>query len=530
MFKQIFSLSLIFFFSLSLSAQTKIVEGYVFETGNRGYLNVVKVDLISTNDQLLESTMTNKDGFFSFSVDASKNYKIGISKDMFEEQETLLDMSEHDGKDKVFVSLKMKRKPGYQFEITLAPKREDENIAVDAIRGALIEVYNNTTKEEVIVLKDHPNPDFSVNLIKGNHYTILVRKKDYMAKRMEAFVDVEGCILCFEGVGKVEPGVSDNLTEGNSMGVLLANVEMEKINMGKKIEVQDIYYDFGSAKLRTSSKRELDKVVTLINDNPALNIELGSHTDSRGGSRENQSLSVKRAKAAVAYLIDEGGIHPSNIVARGYGETEIKNGCVNGVECTEAKHQVNRRTELKITGLKSAPPPIKSLKKMKEEEDMEALIVELQNQEQVKITGDQTIEDVIGKTEGSSKGNADSNKKKEKPSKEEVEKAIESVEIEEPNKQVVDELMEAGAKKMEAEKNQLNGYKILILESDEFLKPSHEIFTKHQQIFQHLEGDKILYLIGDFNEFNKAEGFLSTVKMMYPEAKIVNFKGGEILN
>ncbi len=523
MFKQIFTLSLFFFISLSLPSQVKEVEGYVFETGNRGYLNVVKVDLKSMDGQVLESTFTNKDGFFGFNVDASNNYKIGISKDMFEEQETTINMSDHEGKNKIFLSLKMKRSPGYQFEITLAPKREDDNIAVEAIKGALIEVYNNTTKEEVLVLKDHPHPDFSVNLIKGNHYTILVRKKDYMAKRMEAFVDVEGCILCFEGVGKVEPGVADNLTEGNTMGVLLANVEMEKISMGKKIEVQDIYYDFGSAKLRSSSKKELDKVVTLIKDNPALNIELGSHTDSRGGTKENHTLSVKRAKAAVAYLIEEGDIDPSNIIARGYGETEIKNGCIDGVDCTETKHQENRRTELKITGLKSAPPPIKSLKKMKEEVDMEALILELQNQQQVKVTGDQTLEDVVGK-------NQIKNNKVSESSPEEIKEAIESVEIEEPNKVVVDELMEEGAKQMESDKNQLNGYKILILESEEFLKPDNEIFSKHQQIFQHLEGDKILYLIGDFQEINKAEGFLNSVKLMYPEAKVLNFVNGEIQN
>ena len=73
-------------------------------------------------------------------------------------------------------------------------------------------MYNNTTKEQVIKLENHPDPEFKLPMQKGNHYTILVRKKGYLAKQMEAYVNVRGCILCFEGISDVRPGVTENLT------------------------------------------------------------------------------------------------------------------------------------------------------------------------------------------------------------------------------------------------------------------------------------------------------------------------------
>jgi outer membrane protein OmpA-like peptidoglycan-associated protein len=58
-------------------------------------------------------------------------------------------------------------------------------------------------------------------------------------------------------------------------------------------------------------------------------------------------LSARRARAAVAYLVKKG-IAPGRLVARGYGETRLVNKCAKGVKCTEAAHQANRRTEVKI--------------------------------------------------------------------------------------------------------------------------------------------------------------------------------------
>ena len=366
------------------NTSAQVVEGYSYESGNRGYLNAVQVDLVNTATQVVEqSTFTGADGFFMFNLPPTGSYELRAVKDMFESKIMFLDRASASN-GKLFIKLELKREPGYLFEITMAPKREHEDVVVDAIQGALIEVYNNTTKKEELVLKDHPNPEFRLPLEKGNHYTILIRKEGFLAKRMEAFVNVKGCILCFDGLGDVEPGVTDNLSEGNQMGILLANVELEPNYEGKKMEIKNIYYDYGKASLRPESREELQKVITLMRDNPEIAVEIGSHTDSRGKADFNMDLSQRRAESVVKYLVQNGDIAYNRLVSAGYGETQLTNKCQDGVECIEEQHQANRRTELTIIG-KVEGEPFKSLAHMKADEDMEALIESLQNQEQVQV-------------------------------------------------------------------------------------------------------------------------------------------------
>jgi outer membrane protein OmpA-like peptidoglycan-associated protein len=83
--------------------------------------------------------------------------------------------------------------------------------------------------------------------------------------------------------------------------------------------------------------------------NPNIKIEVMSHTDSRGTDDYNMKLSQKRAEAAVKYLIKKG-IDKTRMTAQGYGESKLTNQCTDGVACSEAEHQANRRTEFKVTG------------------------------------------------------------------------------------------------------------------------------------------------------------------------------------
>ncbi len=78
--------------------------------------------------------------------------------------------------------------------------------------------------------------------------------------------------------------------------------------------------------------------------NPDLIIEASSFTDSRGSDSYNLALSQRRAKAAVEYLISKG-VDATRIQSKGYGEDKLINQCVNGVNCDEPSHQLNRRTE-----------------------------------------------------------------------------------------------------------------------------------------------------------------------------------------
>lgn len=98
----------------------------------------------------------------------------------------------------------------------------------------------------------------------------------------------------------------------------------------------------------------MDKIVKVMNDNPGMVIELGSHTDCRGSKNYNMSLSDRRAKSSAQYIKDRI-TNPDRIYGKGYGESKLINHCEcegnRKVPCTEEEHQLNRRTEFRIISM-----------------------------------------------------------------------------------------------------------------------------------------------------------------------------------
>lgn len=329
-------------------AQNSTIEGYVFEDGNRGYLNEVAVKIFKKdNKQLVTSAFTNKDGFFTAQVPAGTTYEISAEKDLFNQEKTTLVVKPADKNKKVFTKIKMFRKPGYLFDVTMAEMMVPGQKEVDAITGAKIEVYNNTTQKTELTYPNHPQPTFKVNFERGNHYSILIRKDGFFSKRLEAFVDVKGCILCFEGVGKVEPGVSDVLTEKNQMGTLLANISLRPIQQNIVKKLNQVSLSDGAQ--TEASRKELDELTTLIKDNPHLTFEVGVHTDARGNDRQNLNVSQQKAESIAQYIYNSNQIQPNQLIAKGYGETQLVNGCSNDISCSNELHAQNKRIEWKIT-------------------------------------------------------------------------------------------------------------------------------------------------------------------------------------
>jgi len=126
--------------------------------------------------------------------------------------------------------------------------------------------------------------------------------------------------------------------------------ENTSLETGQLVELNHIYYEFDKYNLKESAKVELDKVVTLLRQYPEMEIDLNSHTDSRGSDTYNEWLSTERAKSAVNYIVSQG-IERSRVTAKGYGESMPVNECLNTMKCSEDKHQMNRRTEFRILNL-----------------------------------------------------------------------------------------------------------------------------------------------------------------------------------
>ena len=87
---------------------------------------------------------------------------------------------------------------------------------------------------------------------------------------------------------------------------------------------------------------ELNTLVEMLMDNKGLLIEIGGYTDATGSTEYNLSLSEKRAKSVVSYLVNRG-ISPDRLKSRGYGNTSPI-----GNNITEEGRKLNRRTEAKI--------------------------------------------------------------------------------------------------------------------------------------------------------------------------------------
>ena len=137
-----------------------------------------------------------------------------------------------------------------------------------------------------------------------------------------------------------------NFDEDQKIITLNREVELDKFERGKEILLENIYYEYDEWVLTKEALPSLDRLVDILNENPSINIELGSHTDCRGEDPYNIELSRKRAESVVNYLISKG-VNSNRLLAKGYGETTPAIPCVCE-NCTQDMHQQNRRTSFKV--------------------------------------------------------------------------------------------------------------------------------------------------------------------------------------
>jgi outer membrane protein OmpA-like peptidoglycan-associated protein len=117
---------------------------------------------------------------------------------------------------------------------------------------------------------------------------------------------------------------------------------MKPIKVGQSVVLKNIFYDFDKYDLKDESMAELGKLISFLNKNPKIRIEVGGHTDNVGGKQYNQQLSEKRAKSVYDYLIQKG-IASTRLEFKGYGDTKAV-----ADNSTDAGRSQNRRTEFTI--------------------------------------------------------------------------------------------------------------------------------------------------------------------------------------
>ncbi len=144
----------------------------------------------------------------------------------------------------------------------------------------------------------------------------------------------------------------------DSTGETLVSIAIERIekplrvgdDLAKHFGISLIYFDLDRWEIRWDAQVDLAKIVDVMKQHPAISIEVRSHTDSRQSHGYNLRLSDRRAQSTIKWMVAQG-IDKSRLTGRGYGETQLANHCADGVVCSEAEHQQNRRSEFVVRGL-----------------------------------------------------------------------------------------------------------------------------------------------------------------------------------
>ena len=145
----------------------------------------------------------------------------------------------------------------------------------------------------------------------------------------------------YMGKSEGEPQTLDFLLERNTVSAGFGD------DLSKLLQLSTIYFDYNKYNIRKDSEIEVEKVIAAMEKFPSLKIKVNAHTDSRGKDSYNLWLSQKRAEATIAYMAKKG-ISKNRLSSEGFGETKLINECENGVECSSAKHELNRRSEFII--------------------------------------------------------------------------------------------------------------------------------------------------------------------------------------
>lgn len=283
--------------------------------------------------QVVATLIADDKGQFNTTLDPGKSYSIEVSKEGFNGSSKNIAIAEK--AKSVQEVFKLDKKPAFMLELLLTNAQTKgvipgAQILIKDLKTKSI-LFNNTTDQAGTWQQALDNMQLGNQLA----YEITLTCNGYLSKTLtyQEVINKEGIIALHEKL----------------------NVAMTPINVGgdlaKTLGIKPIYFDLGKYNIRKDAAIELDKIVKVMNENPTMVIELGSHTDCRSSIKFNETLSANRAKASAAY-IKQRISKPERISGKGYGESRLLNdcGCEGNVKstCTEAEHQLNRRTEFII--------------------------------------------------------------------------------------------------------------------------------------------------------------------------------------
>jgi outer membrane protein OmpA-like peptidoglycan-associated protein len=321
--------------------KSRVITGTVRSKIDYSLVEDYQIDLLTRENELLETKqIRSKDSKFEFNLDPLKQYTLRVVKDSFDTE--IVDVQSDKIADANFYRLTIGNDTtSFLMEGIVL---DDEGVALDSV---FVRITNVMTHYERWAFTDATGR-YQFRLRKGYDYKVKAKKGGYLYD--------DGTILyCENKLEKNSRYCLQYFDDARYMSkkkdgeeYILTILSIEPIDLQKTYRLDKIYYDLDKWNIRPDAARELNKLVKVLQNNPEINIELGSHTDSRASDEYNDTLSQKRAESAVNYIVAKG-IDTKRISAKGYGEQVLVNKCADGVQCSEVLHQRNRRTEFRIT-------------------------------------------------------------------------------------------------------------------------------------------------------------------------------------
>ena len=136
--------------------------------------------------------------------------------------------------------------------------------------------------------------------------------------------------------------------------VVLNETQLKDLNWNNNTPL----FDLNKSEVREDAKSALNQNIDLLKNKTSLAVNINGYADSRGSEAYNEGLSQRRANAIKAYMMSKGVSKGRIIKTTGYGENNLLNNCDDGVECSEAEHQVNRRVQFEVINIIKTPGEI----------------------------------------------------------------------------------------------------------------------------------------------------------------------------
>ena len=296
------------------------IHGEVYEEDGKETLSKVNIVIKNRLSSKENTYQTDEEGKFRIKLEKNTDYYLTFNKEGY--------ISIHEeyytrGRKQGWVDLnkimdltlsEVENDKGTYLNGQIVDKTSDEGVK------AKVQFIDNEKNKVIATYLTDEKGSYTINLPEIKKYGVEITAKDY---------------LYF-----AEQFDFSNLNVRNDS--IHKDFSLEPIEVGKKVVIENIFFETGKSKLKPESYEALDKLLNLLRNNKDLKLEIAGHTDNVGSYSANKKLSTNRAKSVVDYMVGHG-IDASRLEYKGYSYTEPI-----APNDTPEGRQKNRRVEFEI--------------------------------------------------------------------------------------------------------------------------------------------------------------------------------------